>query len=287
MTGAPTIPVKCNHLVLSAQSRSITGRTLVEPLAVRWRFLTCISPAKKKTFFFFSEEFRLEKTPTEYNQAVPSLKERGLIMTSQGIRKNLVPGLGGTVYQDFDFTDICPLPGTTGPIASQGFSRTQFPDCPSLPSIGIPSNMLPPLNHLSLPSPGSGLTSGTGVDKNALSMLTSNLIPLPNSPVGCDYTVANPDPTDPNHCYDAAISPPTYWREELFRVDHDLTSTMRAVVPLHSRFVEHDCPGATVEYSANHESVRGHLSHGAKPFCGPWYKLGSKGDRHRLAHPAQ
>lgn len=197
------------------------GGTIGGPLAIPHVY----NPAKKKTFFFFSEEFRLEKTPTEYNQAVPSLKERGLIMTPQGIRKNLVPGLGGTVYQDFDFTDICPLPGTT---ASQGFSRTQFPDCPSLPSIGIPSNMLPPLNHLSLPSPGSGLTSGTGVDKNALSMLTSNLIPLPNSPVGCDYTVANPDPTDPNHCYDAAVSPPTYWREELFRVDHDLTSTMRA-----------------------------------------------------------
>ena len=25
---------------------------------------------------------------------------------------------------------------------------------------------------------------------------------------------------DPNHCYNAAVSPSTYWREELFRIDH-------------------------------------------------------------------
>src|SRR5216684_7078667 len=46
---------------------------------------------RDETFFFFSEEFRLEKTPTDYNQAVPSLKERGLVMTAQGIRQNLTP----------------------------------------------------------------------------------------------------------------------------------------------------------------------------------------------------
>src|SRR5581483_7043186 len=44
---------------------------------------------KDKSFFFFSEEVRLEKSPTDYNQAVPSLKERGLVMSPQGIQKNL------------------------------------------------------------------------------------------------------------------------------------------------------------------------------------------------------
>src|SRR5208337_4830349 len=54
---------------------------------------------KNKTFFFYSEEFRLEKTPTEYNQAVPGLKERGLILTPQGVQKNLQTGTNasGTV----------------------------------------------------------------------------------------------------------------------------------------------------------------------------------------------
>jgi hypothetical protein len=66
----------------------------------------CSTSKKDKTFFFFSEEFRLEKTPTEYNQAVPGLKERGLILQSpQGVQKNLQVNPGtGAVYQDFDFS---------------------------------------------------------------------------------------------------------------------------------------------------------------------------------------
>lgn len=196
------------------------GGTIGGPVAIPHLY----NPAKKKTFFFFSEEFRLEKTPTEYNQAVPSLKERGLIMTPQGIRENLVPGIGGVVYQDFDFTDVCPLPGTD---AAQGFSRTSFPDCPSLPTVGVPSNKLTPLNHLVQPQAG-GHPSPNGVDKNALAILNSNLVPLPNSALGCNYAVANIDLTDPNHCYNAAVSPSTYWREELFRIDHDFTPMMKA-----------------------------------------------------------
>ena len=31
---------------------------------------------KGKTFFFFSEEFHFERTPTAYNQAIPSAAER-------------------------------------------------------------------------------------------------------------------------------------------------------------------------------------------------------------------
>src|SRR6202034_3107716 len=54
---------------------------------------------KDKTFFFYSEEFRLERTPTEYNQAVPGLKERGLTLTPQGVQKNLQTSSNGVVYQ--------------------------------------------------------------------------------------------------------------------------------------------------------------------------------------------
>ena len=177
---------------------------------------------RDKTFFFFSEEFRLEKTPTEYNQAVPSLKERGLRMGPQGIQQNLVSGLNGVVYQDFDFTDVCPVPGTSD---SLGFSRQEYPDCPSIQGSGSTS-LLKPLNHLAQPMVG-GSPSPTGVDKNALTILNANLVPFPNSPAGCDFSVVNIDPTDPNHCYDASVSPSTYWREELFRVDHNLTSTFK------------------------------------------------------------
>ena len=207
------------------------GGTIGGPLTIPKVYNT----HKDKTFFFFSEEVRLEKTPIEYNQAVPSLKERGLKMTPQGIRPNLVSNSVGTVYQDFDFTDVCPLPGTDD---SVGFSRTNFPDCPSIQKTGTGS--LAPLNHLVQPQAG-GHPAPTGVDKNALAILNANLIPPPNSPLGCNYNVTTFDFTDPNHCYDATVSPSTYWREELFRVDHDLTSRMK----LSFRYI-HDAWDTTV-----------------------------------------
>jgi hypothetical protein len=169
---------------------------------------------KDKTFFFFSEEARLEKTPVDYTQAVPGLKERGLILTSQGVQLNLVPDVFGGIYRAFDFSDVCATAATT-------VNRAAYPDCPA-------SLQNTPLPILGLPG------SGYGVDKNAIQMLNSNLIPLPNSPYGCNLYLPNVasgagiDPTDPNHCYVAAVSPPTYWREELFRIDHTLTSKIRA-----------------------------------------------------------
>lgn len=175
---------------------------------------------RDKTFFFFSEEVRLEKTPTDYRQAVPSLKERGLVMTPQGIQENLSPPNGsGMVAQLFDFSDVCPLQGT-----QSTFNRQQFPDCPAQP--GNPARLIPIYNLLG--SQVNGAEAPIGVDKNALAILQANLFPLPNSPTGCDFTVANIDPTDPNHCYNAVISPSTYWREELFRVDQQVTSKLRA-----------------------------------------------------------
>ncbi len=177
---------------------------------------------KDKTFFFFSEEVRLEKTPTDYNQAVPSLKERGLVMTAQGIQKNLSPpNPNGLVSQVFDFSDVCPLPGTAN---SLSFNRQQFPDCPSLG--GDPAHLQPIYNLLGQQL--AGTPANIGVDKNALAILESNFIPVPNSPTGCNFAVANIDPTDPNHCYNAAVSPSSYWREELFHIDQTVTPKIRA-----------------------------------------------------------
>jgi Carboxypeptidase regulatory-like domain len=195
---------------------------------------------RDKTFFFFSEEFRLEKTPSEYNQAVPGLKERGLILTPQGIQKNLQTATTGVVYQDFDFSDVCPLGGGN-------FVRQQFPDCPSLPAQGQPG-VLQALTHLEAPSDPIGVESKVSVDKNALAILNSNLIPLPNAPYGCNFNLpnlnanlSNLDPTDPNHCYNTSVSPSTYWREELFRIDQILTPNLK----LSFRYV-HDAWNTTV-----------------------------------------
>ena len=191
------------------------GGTIGGPLYIPGFYNT----KKDKTFFFYSEEFRLEKTPTEYNQAVPGLKERGLILTPQGVQQNLQVDAGtGAVYQDFDFTDVCPLNAPT-------FARSQFPDCPSLQSVG---GAPIPEPHLEL-----GLGS-SGVNKNAIAILNSNLIPLANAPYGCNFNLpnlnsdlSNLDPTDPNHCYVTSVSPKTYWREELFRIDQILSSKLK------------------------------------------------------------
>jgi hypothetical protein len=192
------------------------GGTIGGPLYIPGVFNT----KKDKTFFFFSEEFRLEKTPTDYNQAVPGLKERGLILQSGMVQKNLQTSPNGVVFQDFDFTDVCPLGGASG------FSRAQFPDCPGI----LESNGLNTINSNHLEQAvAQGSVATFGVDKNAIAILNSNLIPLPNAPVGCNFSLANfnpasPDPTDPNRCYVAAVSPSTYWREELFRIDQTLNN---------------------------------------------------------------
>jgi hypothetical protein len=192
------------------------GGTIGGPLYIPHVFNT----AKSKTFFFYSEEFRLEKTPTEYNQAVPGLKERGLILNAGGVQQNLQTSPEGVVYQAFDFSDVCPVGG------QNGLSRKPYPDCPAtLASNGLntfPGNQL---EVVGLP----GVQSSFGVDKNALAILNSNLIPLPNAPFGCNYSLSSfnptsPDPSDPNRCYVTTVSPSTYWREELFRIDQTLNS---------------------------------------------------------------
>ena len=220
--------------------RNDFGGTIGGPLTIPGVF----NKKKDKTFFFFSEEVRLEKTPTEYNQAVPSLKERGLIMTPNGIQPNLV-NVNGQSFQMFDFSDVCPLAGSLN--ADGTFSRQRYPDCPSLSMLnGNPQPIF------GLYPYGLNAIPDFMVNKNAVAILNSNLIPLPNSPTGCNYSVANIDPTDPNHCYDATISAPTYWREELFRIDHNFSSNTK----LSFRYV-HDAWNTTTlvpQWSYQHQN---------------------------------
>ncbi|HVJ07194.1 MAG TPA: carboxypeptidase-like regulatory domain-containing protein [Acidisarcina sp.] len=135
---------------------------------------------RNKTYFFFSEEARLEKSPTAYRQAVPSLAERA-----------------------GDFSDVCPYlpPGGTNDFPGPG-----YPDCPS--GLGIINNNLGNLEPL---SPAS------------LAILNTGVIPAPNSYTGCN---GGSSPT--GSCYLADISLPTYYREELFRIDHTLSDKTQA-----------------------------------------------------------
>src|SRR5262249_16262046 len=116
------------------------GATIGGPLYIPGVYNT----QKDKTFFFFSEEYRHEKEPVAFNQAVPSDIER-----------------------TGNFSDICPTSGTVDSATGAGFIFTRslaasraassvglkvpyFPDCPGTASgtfIPVPStNPLVPSN---------------------------------------------------------------------------------------------------------------------------------------------
>ncbi|MGC2270491.1 MAG: carboxypeptidase regulatory-like domain-containing protein [Candidatus Sulfotelmatobacter sp.] len=179
------------------------GFTLGGPLYIPGVFDT----QKKKTFFFWSEEFRLENSPTgpsgeegDFNQAVPTLAERS-----------------------GNFNDVCPfeLPGQATP-----FHRQQYPDCPAATYTGIGDQYLPYTgNEL-------GAQGGAAPVLNASSLALMNaLIPQPNSTIGCNSSLVGQTDVQTGQllmpCYVAAVSPPTYWREELGRIDHDFTPGLR------------------------------------------------------------
>jgi hypothetical protein len=149
--------------------RNDFGGTIGGPLSIPGIY----NRNKDKTFFFFSEEARLEKTPVAYNQAVPSTAER-----------------------NGDFSDVCPATG----IATA--TKTQYPDCPVGVSYPAGSTLIP-------------------IDPISRGLLTSGLLPSPNSVTGCNSTTSSL--TNPA-CYVASVSPSTYYREELFRIDHNLTA---------------------------------------------------------------
>ncbi len=148
-----------------------------------------------KTFFFFSEEFRFERTPTPYNQAVPSTAERS-----------------------GNFSDVCPfvLPPVGGtPGGQANFTRANYPDCPGIPtSSGGTGNGGQPIAQFET-YPGNIIP----IDPNAAAILSTNIIPYPNATGGCNSSVGS--------CFDADASPSTYWRQELFKIDHNITSNTK------------------------------------------------------------
>ena len=169
--------------------RNDFGATLGGPVIIPH-----IYDGRGKTFFFFSEEFRFERTPTPYNQAVPSAAERS-----------------------GNFSDVCPFvlpPVGDIPGGQANFFRSKYPDCPGIPTtsggtgknqgetqyVTYPGNIIP-------------------IDPNAAAILSTNIIPLPNATSGCNSSVGS--------CFDADVSPSTYWRQELFKIDHNITSTMK------------------------------------------------------------
>jgi len=132
---------------------------------------------KQKTFFFWSQEWRRERVPATFNQAVPYSAERS-----------------------GNFSDLCPDPGV-----STTFQRDDpeganyFPDCPGTDAGGGLWNIFP--NNL------------VTVDPVAQAL-------LPLIPVG---TTDVPGAS----IYNTTATQPTTWREELLRIDHNLTEHHR------------------------------------------------------------
>ena len=158
------------------------GGTIGGPLFIPHFYNT----GRKRTFFFWSEEMRLEKTPVDYNQAVPTTQERS-----------------------GNFTDVCPtpVPGTQSTL----LNLTTNPDCPFAPA----PSPAPTGSDLALPAVNPGVVS--------TAILNTGIIPEPNSSFGCNTT----NPTGLPKCYVASVSPSTYWREELFRIDHLVTPSQQ------------------------------------------------------------
>jgi len=126
---------------------------------------------KKKTFFFWSEEWRRDRVPYTFNQPVPSTAER-----------------------TGDFTDQCP----------NANSSVGFADCPIVP----------------------GFTNAGGYTPNLNVVPTFN----PNDPnVQALLGLISP-PTRNGNLFYEVTSQPTNWREELVKIDHNLTDKERLTV---------------------------------------------------------
>src|SRR5215472_8908864 len=143
--------------------------------------------SKQKTFFFFSQEFRNEKTPVEYNQAVPSMAERG-----------------------GNFSDVCPAPGAGGWSTNAQFKQL-YQDCPVI-------NGVSGLSYYNASNTSGPATNQLPVDPTSAALLATGLLPAPNSVGGCNSTVSTA--SNPA-CYVATVSPSTQWSESLVRIDHN------------------------------------------------------------------
>jgi Carboxypeptidase regulatory-like domain len=143
---------------------------------------------KQKTFFFFSQEWRRDRIPTIFDQAVPSAAERA-----------------------GNFADQCPNPVLGGNL-----------DCPQ--GVNAQGNTVNVPNIATSPlSPCSGcpsFASAFAANNANASVLMNALVPLPS--------LGTPQGGSPGQeFYYDVFSQPTNWREELVRIDHNLTDKQR------------------------------------------------------------
>jgi hypothetical protein len=197
------------------------GFTIGGPMPIPGR----VNTNNNKTFFFWSEEWRFDKEPVDFNQGVPTLAERNCAQAATPNPFCLDPLKAGSIYGDF--SDVCPAttPGIAGitPGGIATFSKAQYPDCPGTPATLSPGNLI--WNGFEGNLVPTNLTSAT--------ILNSGIIPPPNSSSGCNSTIES--------CFASSVSPPTNWREDLVRIDHNFNANLRGTI----RFI-HDSWNTTV-----------------------------------------
>jgi len=206
------------------------GGTIGGPLYIPGHY----NQAKDKTFFFFSEEYRHDKEPVQYNQAVPTLAERNCTLaavpssfcndptTAYGLASRFRFG-PNTVFGDF--SDVCPA-ASNGEVFFARSNRAAklgkvnyAPDCP-----GFVTSRVVGGEQIYSAFPGNLVP----IDPRSAAILNTQIIPLPNSATGCNSGLSgklDPDTGAPLvPCYVASVSPLTTWREDLFRIDHNFNA---------------------------------------------------------------
>src|SRR5579859_3492645 len=157
---------------------------------------------KKKTFFFFSEEWRREKNPSTILQNVPSSAERG------GNFSDLCPASG-------DFFRSNPNDNSGNPVLPS--SAPIYPDCPATgqgPAVTAPDGTVA---QSFTPFAGNTVTPtavGTGLLPLIPQQNTTNGLEPGTNPVQLPAVLQT-------------VSLPTTWREELIRIDHNITDNYR------------------------------------------------------------
>ena len=137
---------------------------------------------KQKTFFFFSQEWRRDRIPTTFSQAVPSAAERA-----------------------GNFSDQCPNPVLGG-----------YLDCPTVGGVPVSQGGVPIMNLATNPATEAAF----GANQANAAILMNALVPLPSLGI--------PQGGAPGQEFFYQIfSQPTNWREELVRIDHNLTDKQR------------------------------------------------------------
>jgi len=146
--------------------------------------------------------------PGHYN----TKKDKTFFFFSEEYRAEREPqdfsqGVPSVAERQGNFSDVCPYqpPGQN----AVEFLPSQYPDCPPYNYDGNTGKLVPYPNN-TIPA--------NQISPISKALLSAGIIPLPNSVGGCDSSI--------NSCYDVALSLPTYWRQELFRLDHHFTSKL-------------------------------------------------------------